>query len=283
MFEIYFLFVLALVWILFAVVQDIRTREIANWLNFSLVIFALGFRFFYSLFERGEFSFFYQGIIGFAIFYLLGNLFYYSRMFAGGDAKLVMALGAILPFSNVFYENLQFFILFIFLIFIAGSIYGLAGTFYFSFRSFGKFKKEFNLLLNQNKKLVNFSLVFAIVLIGLGFFLEGFFWLGVLVFIFPYIYIYTRAVDESCMVKKVFVKDVTEGDWLYREIKIGKKVIKPSWGGLTKKDLNLIRKNKKYVLLRYGIQFSPVFLISFILYFFIWKIGFESFLKLFSF
>ena len=61
MFEVYFLWALAIIWIIFAVVEDLRTREIANWLNYSLVIFALGFRFFYSLFELGDMNFFYQG------------------------------------------------------------------------------------------------------------------------------------------------------------------------------------------------------------------------------
>ncbi|MBI2056754.1 hypothetical protein HYT91_00690 [Candidatus Pacearchaeota archaeon] len=51
MFHIIFLVALALVWMIFAVVQDLKKREIANWVNFSLIIFALGFRFFYSLFN----------------------------------------------------------------------------------------------------------------------------------------------------------------------------------------------------------------------------------------
>ena len=51
MFEVIFLFVLALVFIAFAVLQDLKSREIANWLNWSLIIFALGFRFFWGLFE----------------------------------------------------------------------------------------------------------------------------------------------------------------------------------------------------------------------------------------
>ena len=70
MIEVYVLFGLGLIWILFAVVQDIRTREIANWLNFSLIIFALGFRFFYSLFEMNDFGFFYQGLIGFGMAFI---------------------------------------------------------------------------------------------------------------------------------------------------------------------------------------------------------------------
>jgi len=125
MFEVIFLSALALIWIVFATVQDIRKREIANWLNFSLIIFALGFRFFYSLFSDFGFSFFYQGLIGFGIFLVLGNLLYYGRMFAGGDAKLMIALGAILPFTLVFNDNLRifalFFILFLLIIFKASS------------------------------------------------------------------------------------------------------------------------------------------------------------------
>jgi len=66
MYEIAFLWILALIWIVFATVQDLKMREIANWLNFSLIIFALGFRFFYSLFSSGGFGFFYQGLLGLA-------------------------------------------------------------------------------------------------------------------------------------------------------------------------------------------------------------------------
>jgi len=102
-----FLIVLCLIWIAFAVIQDLRKREIANWLNFSLIIFAIVFRFFFSLFSEEGFGFFYQGLIGFAIFFVIGNMLYYGRVFAGGDAKLMIALGAIIPLSNNFPENLN--------------------------------------------------------------------------------------------------------------------------------------------------------------------------------
>ena len=91
MIEMIFLICLAFVWIVFASVQDLKSREVANWLNFSLIIFALGFRFFYSLFNN-NFNFLYQGLIGLGIFFVLGNLFYYGRMFAGGDAKFSSCL-----------------------------------------------------------------------------------------------------------------------------------------------------------------------------------------------
>ena len=84
--QYYFLFGLALAYLIFAVIQDMRTREIANWLNFSLIVFALAYRAFYSSYS-GDWMFFAYGVIGVLIFTLLGYAFYYSGIFAGGDAR----------------------------------------------------------------------------------------------------------------------------------------------------------------------------------------------------
>jgi Flp pilus assembly protein protease CpaA len=76
MIEVIFLLSLAFIWIVFAVIQDLKSKEIANWLNFSLIIFALGFRFFYPFFNGNNtlqgFSFFYQGLLGLGIFFISG-------------------------------------------------------------------------------------------------------------------------------------------------------------------------------------------------------------------
>jgi Flp pilus assembly protein protease CpaA len=74
MIEVIFLIVLGIIWTVFASIQDLRKREVNNWLNFSLVIFGLGFKFFYSLFEW-NFSFFYWGITFFVVFFVLSNFF----------------------------------------------------------------------------------------------------------------------------------------------------------------------------------------------------------------
>ncbi len=268
-----FLFVLALIWIVFATIQDIRKREVANWLNFSLIIFALGFRFFYSLFSDLSFSFFYQGLIGFGIFLVLGNILYYVKMFAGADAKLMMALGAILPFSIFFNDNLNIFILFFLLFLFVGVIYSLFFTFYLSIKNFKKFKREFLNQFRKNKRILIFSMFFAILFIFLSFLINLFLVLGILIFIFPYLYIYTKAVDESCMVIKIKTDKLSEGDWLYKNQKIGNKIIKANWEGLSNSDIRLLKKKKKYVSIRTGIPFTPVFLFSFLILFFLWKKG----------
>jgi len=271
MYEIIFLAVLGIIWIFFAVVQDLKTREIANWLNFSLIIFALGFRFFYSLFI-GEFGFFYQGIYGLGIFFIIGNLFYYGRIFAGGDAKLMIALGAVLPFKDNLYENLNFFLIFLAVFLFVGAIYSLIISLWFSFRNFKSFKKEFKKQLIKLKKYYLSGLFVAILLAFLGFVIEIFLIFGVLVFVFLNLYIYAKAVDESSMIRKIKTGKLTEGDWLYKNTKVGRKTIKTSWEGLSKKEIGLLKKKYKEIKIRYGIPFSPVFLISFlILLWFFWN------------
>lgn len=262
--EVIFLIVLALVWIVFASVQDLRRREVANWLVFSLIIFALDYRFFHSLF-LGNFNFFYQGLIGLGIFFVVGNLFYYSKLFAGGDAKLMIALGAVLPFYESFFANLKIFGFFIFIFLFAGGIYGMVWSFVLSLRNFKKFKKEFAKVFEKSRNQMYLFMAFGIVLMLLGFFETFFIYFGIMVFVFPYLYIHAKAVDESFMVRKTKTSELTEGDWLYENVRVGKKAILAKWGGLEKEEINLLRKNKKFVLVRFGIPFVPVFLMSFLI------------------
>lgn len=259
-----FLILLGFVWIIFAVVQDLKKREIANWLNFSLVIFALIFRFFYSLFDNQGFAFFYQGIIGFGILFVIGNLLYYGKVFAGGDAKLMIALGAVIPFSEDLLMNISSILLFLLLFLIVGAFYGVVLAVILGIKNKRKFVKEFSKQFEKKKNIFYISLVFGIVLIILAFFESLFLYLAILVFIAPYIYFSAKSIDESCMVKKIDIKYLTEGDWLYGDIKIGRRLIKAKWSGLSKEEIIFLRKRKKNILIRQGIPFSPVFLISYL-------------------
>lgn len=272
MLEVIFLLMLGLIWIVFASIQDLRTSEIANWLNYSLIIFALGFRFFFSLFG-GDWSFFIQGLIGFGIFLILGNLLYYGKMFAGGDAKLFYALGAILPIYSSFSANFEIYILYFLLFLVSGFVYGFIFSLYFGLRNFKNLKKEFKKQFKQNKRLILLITFFACIFLVGGFNFNGFFWFGVFLFFIIYFYVFVKSVDESCMIKKVKPKKLTIGDWLYKDVKIGKKLIKAKWEGLSKKEIEFLKKNKKEVLIRYGIRFAPVFLIAYVLWVIFIKLG----------
>jgi len=268
-----FLFILALVWIIFAVFQDWKSKEIANWLNFSLIVFALGFRFFYSLFSAGNFNFFYQGLIGLGIFFVLGNLFYYGKLFAGGDAKLLISLGTILPFSEHFYVNLENFFLFLIIFLFVGTFYSIIVSIRLCLKNYSKFRKEFVKQFKINRKLTTLLLFFSIVLALLSYLNFYIIFLGILIFISPYLYLFAKSIDEVAMIKKIETSKLREGDWLYKDIKIKNKIIKARWEGLRKEEISLLRKKYKTILIREGIVFSPVFLISFIIFFYIWIRG----------
>ncbi|MBU1129237.1 MAG: prepilin peptidase [Nanoarchaeota archaeon] len=332
MYEIIFLLVLGFLWVLFATFQDLKVHEVSNWLNFSLIIFALGFRFFYGLFENSNQSFFgiffvflisffiliiiifffeacfkkyknevflfivvfvfgcfllfleykfqfifnlflqngfeflYFGVLGLVIFFLIGNLFYYSKLFAGGDAKLMAALGPILLFSNTLSFNLKNLGLFLILFFFVGMIYSLLVSFYFCFKNFKSFKKDFLKRLKSSKKLVYVFMIPGLLFMVVGFKENMLFILGILLFILPYVYLFAKSIDEVCMIKKIKTGKLTEGDWLYKKLKIGNKIIEANWNGLTKDQINLIKTKKEFVLIRIGIPYVPTFLISFVLF-----------------
>jgi hypothetical protein len=59
-------------------------------------------------------------------------------------------------------------------------------------------------------------------------------------------------------------------------VKVKGKTIKANWGGLTKEEISLLRKNHKKIKIREGVAFTPVFLVSFLVWFYLWSKGFEA-------
>src|SRR3989344_6317008 len=94
-----FLFGFGIFWIIGAILQDLHRREVDNVWNFSLIGIALAYRLAMSIF-MGDYLFFLMGLFGLGAGLILGNLFYYLRLFAGGDAKLLIALSVVLPLSS---------------------------------------------------------------------------------------------------------------------------------------------------------------------------------------
>ena len=271
---IWFLIVLGLIWLIFATVNDFRIREIPNWLTFSLVIFALGVRFFFDLFNGVGFGLFYQGVLGLLIFFGIGNLFYYSKLFAAGDATLMMALGAVLPFYTLFNQNFYSYIYFVVIFLFVGSLYGLVFSLILALFNWKAFKKEFARRVKKDGKLFFSVVILGAVLILFGFKSFELMVFGILVMILPLLYFYAKALDECCMIKKIKPSKLTIGDWLYEDVKIGKKLIKARWDGVDEKEIKLLQKRGKLVKVRYGVAFGVSFLLSFIVYVILYLRGF---------
>jgi len=268
MIGVWFLIAVGFIAVIVASVQDIKYREVPNWISFSLIVFALGFRFFYSLFSGESFqdlNFFYYGLIGLGIFVVIGHLFYYSHFFAGGDAKLLIALGTILPFTNSIYVNFKIGMLFLVLFMVVGGIYGLFWSILLSIKHRDVFGYELKKQYYKFHGLIHVFIILGVLLMILSSVINlGLFMMGILIFIFPYILLYAKTVDEACMIKKVETSKLTEGDWLYENVKVGNKVIKQKWEGLSLDEIKLLKK-KKFVYIREGIPFVPVFFISFLI------------------
>jgi len=165
--EYYFLFALAFLWTLFASIQDLKQREVANWLNFSLIAFALAYRAFYSISTKNP-KFFLLGLTGTILFIMLAYALYYGKAFAGGDAKLLMAYGAILPFTS-FSNIIPLTLLFLFLLFSIGAIYSIIYSFFIISKNKKTFTKEFKNKTKKHKKMLVVSLTIFTLLILISF------------------------------------------------------------------------------------------------------------------
>jgi len=268
--EYYFLFGLAIVWIVFAVVQDLRTREIANWLNFSLIAFALAYRAIYAAYTSNV-LFFVYGLFGVVTFVFLAYLFYYSRIFAGGDAKLLMGLGGVLPFESA-QDFLVIGIGFIFLLFLFGALWTLAYSLYLVNKNKKLFAISFKKGFKDHKKLFYYDAALVLVfLIGIiSYQLYSILWSVILVAALPFLFVYVKAVEISCMVVLKNPKELTIGDWLEKDVVIKGKTIKKTVHGLSNEDIKKITKARKKVFIKEGVPFTPAFLIAFIVGIYAW-------------
>lgn len=267
-----FLLILAFIWLSLASLEDLKKREVDNWLSFSLIIFSLAYVIFYSLYYRDS-SFFLTSLLGLGIFIGLGFLFYYSRVFAGGDAKLLMGLGIFLSISSL-KSNLFNYLAFILLVLISGAVYGLIYSLIVASSNRQKFVREIKSNFKNSKSNFVIFLIISLASLAIPIYFKDaiFLFYPVIIILFPILLVYGRAI-ESCLIKLTPYSKLTVGDWLYREIKIGNKKIKPHWEGLTEEQINLIKKHKKNVLIKNGIPFVPSFLIAFIAIVILWNSG----------
>src|SRR3989344_5748280 len=260
--EYYFLFALAFLFTLFASIQDLKKREVANWLNFSFIAFALAYRAFYSLATK-NLQFFLFGVLGFAIFFIIAHALYYAKAFAGGDAKLLMGFGIIIPYTS--YSSLLILSpIFLFTLFLVGAIYSLLYSIIIITKNKQKFKKEFLSYFRKYKFTLTTSLILFLVSLFLTFIASLIIHLTIL-FLIPLIYVYTKSL-ENCMIKLYNYNGLTEGDWLVNDIKLTKNIIiKKTVHGLSKKDIKLLKKYKRNILIKEGIPFVPAFFITLII------------------
>jgi len=273
---------IAFVALVVATITDIKTREVPDWVNYSIIFSGIGLRLLYSAITS-EWIFLLEGLAGLALFVGLGFLMFYAAQWGGGDSKLLMGLGALIGLKFSLHP-VPLLLVFLFNLLIAGSFYGLIYSFVIAVINRKKFFKNFKKIL-YSKQMRRFRTVklalLVVVVFGLAFFLRNksidIFVLLILAALVLFLYlsfylvIFVKAVEQAAMFKWVNPDVLTEGDWIAKNVVVNGKVLTgPKDLGIEKKKIKQLialkkRGKVKKVLVKYGIPFVPSFLLAFIL------------------
>jgi len=253
---------------------DIKTREVPDWLNYGLIISGLGINLIYSIITS-NWQFFIYSASGALIFLILAYIMFYTAQWGGGDSKMLIGLGALIGFDFSYTGMLVTFVINILLV---GAVYGLIWSLILVIFNFRKFSTEAKRLL-KNKFIITFRRILFIILILSSVFIiiTKDFFLGIMfvslltiIFFTFYIWIFVKAVENACMLKYVTPEQLTEGDWIAKEIRVDNKYIcGPKDLGIEKKQIEKLVKFKEEkkiekVLIKTGLPFIPSFLIAYI-------------------
>ncbi len=257
-----FFFWFFLIGFLIASLQDLKRREVDNWLN--LLLFFSGMLFIlHKTLIYGELSF----LINFAFltFFMLGlaYLFYFGRIFAGGDCKLLFACGPLLV-SIGFIGSFLNVLIFCLILLSVGAVYGLIWIIGLFFRDF---KNNIYCLIRYLKTYYFLLLIFSISLF-IGFIYQEFFFLGLFLLFTVFLFFIGKCVEKNSLVRIIPSKNLREGDWLEKPLLVQGRKIKASFEGLSLEEIKFIKRYKKFVSIKGGIPYAPVFFFAWIVFYF---------------
>lgn len=278
---IYLIFAATLLAIAIASITDLKKREVPDLVSFMLIGFCLGIRGIYSILLSNPGPFI-EGLVGFVICLLVSLAMYYGGQWGGGDAKMLMGIGASLgiPLSLASFPLILVFFIHLLL---AGAVFGLLFSAIIAARNWKKFKAEFFRHLRR-KEIVYMQLsagmIAVIAIVSVLLITDFLVKMAALItagafLIFVYLFAFVRSVERSCMHRKALPKELTEGDWLAKPVIVDKEIVISQKNiGLTKSQLRQLaelyrRKKIKHVVLKEGIPFLPSFLAAYLLTFFL--------------
>lgn len=258
---------------------DLKTREVPDWLSFSLIFSGLGLRLLFSTITLDK-SIFIEGFVGFLIFVVLGYMMYYSGQWGGGDSKLLMGIGALVGLDFHFLLKSTLAIFFINIL-LAGAAYGMlwivALAIIYRNRLGAEAIKLFRATTTIRNTLFVTTPIFIVFLLLLP---SSTATLPLQVLLFALaiapLFLYTTWLGVKSIENLAFYKDVepeklTEGDWIAKDVIVdGRRIVGSKDLGVTALQIKKLRgyyhqgKIGK-VTVKEGIPFVPSFLIGFIM------------------
>ena len=272
----------ALLCLVIASITDVKTREVPDWLNYGLISLGLLFNAAYSVIIGSWMPILFS-IAGAVLLAGLALAMFYTGQWGGGDSKLIIGLGALLglplsrtpPFISI--NNPPMLVNFLMNLVIAGTAYSLVWCVVLAVKNRRRFTQELKRNLARLKK-VKLAIIAVSVVMLAGFaFSESLelrlILLSAIIVMLStfYLWVFVRSIERSSMLKLVEPERLTEGDWIARDVIVGKKrICGPSDLGISREQIReLIRLKQrgrvKKVLVKEGVPFVPSFLLSFIM------------------
>jgi Flp pilus assembly protein protease CpaA len=255
------------------VYTDLKTREVPDWLTYSLIVAGVGIRLIHAV-VFNDWMYLAYGMMGLAAFVALAFLLYYTGQWGGGDSKLLMGLGVLFAtYPNVLLNwfnpvlNWPFLLIFLFNLLFVGAVYALLWTIVLVYFNWKNFRKEYAEHLRLSRKARLAAYLSALAVVVLAFFLQdttsrvllaavAFFAILTTHFI-----IFVKAAEKASMFRYMKVSALTEGEWIAKDVYVkGKRVCGPKDLGVSKKQIaELKRLDVDKVLVKIGIPFLPSF------------------------
>ncbi len=275
----YIVYGIAFISLLIGSYTDIKTREVPDWVNYGLIGIGLSLSLLFSA-VYWNITFFINSLAGLAVFFVVAYLMFYSGQWGGGDSKMLMGLGALIGL-DLGLRNM-FLVSFFVNILLAGAAYGILFSLFLAIKHRKKFAKEYK-KISKNKlitKLKRYLIAMLLVILVAVFFVRDYpmrlFILSFFMIITStfYFWIFVKVVEKACMHKFVKPSELTEGDWIAKNVKVsGKYIAGPKDLGIEKKQIRKLvqlykQKKVRKILIKEGIPFVPSFLIAFVLTFY---------------
>lgn len=254
---------------------DIKILEVPDYLNYAVLAAAFGLRFIHSA-ATSEWMYLLHGAIGFGLFFIFGEVMYYSRQWGGGDTKMLRSLGVLfatypgflLGYFNPIL-NFYFPVVLLLNILIIGAVYGIVIAAVLAIKNWKEFRKEYSRALSRRRVLNRSVIVASIALLLVALLLPQRYMIlciavAAIMFFTMQLSLFAAACEKSSMIRKIKTSRLREGDWIVSEIKKGKKTLyTPKAYGATRKEIRaLVRNNVKTVVVKFGIPFVPAMLIA---------------------
>ena len=271
--------IIAFIALVIASITDMHNREVPDYVSYGLIFIALASALLQTIISW-NYTYIAQSVMGFLIGLIIAYLMFYLGQWGGGDSKLIMGLGAIIGFNAfaLFGEKNYWILILLACIILVGAIYGLAWSIFLALRNWKIFKKSMKLWMNKRAVLITRRTVLILIMVFIiltvtvvpqSYRLMMLSFLAMFYILF-YIWLFVKVIEETCMIKEIPVKKLTEGDWIYKDVYIGKRHITgPKDLGISREQIEQLKKHSakgkiKTVTIKEGIPFVPAFLLAYL-------------------